>query len=304
MLKVSLFCRPQQLPQGDVSLVAEAGRLADQAGLYAMHFGEHLLMGERPDRYPFGAFEHDPLTPWLDPLIALASVAAVTERLRLSTGVLLGPLRSGVLLAKQLASLDVLSHGRVEPGIGVGWQPEEYEASGIAWSDRYRLLDLTLRSCRQLWAEQPTTLPSESGELDRVVALPRPVQERIPVLLGLRPTPRNIARIVEYADGWCPVRLSPTDLAAGVADLRAAFAAAGRDPDSLIVRTQAPLILDEDGRVDVERTMQIAGPSVAAGATILAVGPTAGCRDMADVASMIKRLAEIAERFDDRGGIA
>jgi probable F420-dependent oxidoreductase len=291
VLKISLFCRPHQLPGGDVASFAAAAQLADKAGLYMIHFGEHLLTGDNTNRYPFGEWTHASDTPWLDPLVTLATAASVTTNIQLSTGVLLAPLRSGPMLAKQLATLDVLSGGRLQPGLGVGWQEEEFDASGISWDSRYSLLDENVRMCRALWGEQPATITTPDGAAVRLTALPTPVQERIPLLLGLAPTPRNIQRIVEYGDGWCPVRLTPDQLGDGVRKIRNAFTAAGRDPESLIVRTQAPLRLTEDGRVDVPATLSIAGAYEAAGATILAVGPTLGCKTMADVDALVKELA-------------
>jgi probable F420-dependent oxidoreductase len=291
VLKISLFCRPHQLPGGDVTAFAEAAQLADEAGLYMIHFGEHLLTGDNTDLYPFGEWTHGSDTPWLDPLVTLATAAGVTTNIQLSTGVLLAPLRSGPMLAKQLATLDVLSGGRLQPGLGVGWQREEFDASGISWESRYSRLDENVRMCRALWGQQPATITTPGGASERLTALPPPVQERIPLLLGLAPTPLNIARIVEYGDGWCPVRLTPDQLADGVRKIRSAFGDAGRDPGSLIVRTQAPLRLTGDGRIDVPATLSISDAYEAAGATILAVGPTLGCKTMADVKALVAELA-------------
>jgi probable F420-dependent oxidoreductase len=291
VLKISLFCRPHQLPGGDVASFATAAQLADEAGLYMIHFGEHLLTGGHTSKYPFGEWTHGPQTPWLDPLVALATAASVTSNIQLSTGILLAPLRSGPMLAKQLATLDVLSGGRLQPGLGVGWQREEFDASGIPWSSRYSLLDENVRMCRTLWGEQPATITIPSGPTERVTALPAPIQEHMPLLLGLAPTSRNIQRIVEYGDGWCPVRLTPDQLADGVRRIRSAFAVAGRDPDSLIVRAQAPLSLTEDGRINVPATLSVSAAYEAAGATILAVGPTVGCKLMDDVKVLVEELA-------------
>src|SRR5688572_29164166 len=106
-MKVGLFCRPHQLPGGSADLFPVAARLAEETGLHSIHLGEHLIMGAHPDRYPYGEFTHAHRTPWFEPLIMLGAAAAATTRIRLSTGVLLSPLRSPILLAKSIATLDV-----------------------------------------------------------------------------------------------------------------------------------------------------------------------------------------------------
>jgi hypothetical protein len=117
----------------------------------------------------------------------------------------------------------------------------------------------------------------------------------VPVLLGLKPTPKNAARIAEYGDGWCPVRYTPEEVAAGLEIIRPAMEAAGRDPDSLIVRVQAPLVPLADGRIDVRATVSCAPAYARAGATVLAVGPTLGCRDVDDLNTLIKEIADAAQ---------
>ncbi len=95
-----------------------------------------------------------PTAIWLEPLIFLTAVAATTTRIRLGTAMLLAALRRPAVLAKQLATMDVLSGGRVDLGVGVGWQREEYEAVGLSFEDRGRLLDHTLEVCQMLWTQQ------------------------------------------------------------------------------------------------------------------------------------------------------
>ncbi|MCW2495120.1 TIGR03619 family F420-dependent LLM class oxidoreductase [Jatrophihabitans sp.] len=294
-MKLSLFCRPYNLPQADEALFPVAARMADDAGFYSIHFGEHILIAEQTDRYPFGPWTHGLDAGWSDPLIALAAATAVTSRIKLSSGIILAPLHPAAVLAKQIATLDVLSRGRAELAFGVGWQPEEFEAVGVPFDRRYSRLDDTLRACRALWGSQPASFTSDSVRFSDVRAYPLPVQERVPVLLGLKPTPRNAARIAEYGDGWCPVRYSPEQVAAGLEVIRPAMEAAGRDPDSLIVRVQAPLVLLADGRINVHETLAVGPAYERAGATVLAVGPTLGCRDVDDMDTLIKEIADAAE---------
>lgn len=217
----------------------EAARIADDVGIDQLAFPDHLAIGPRTDRYPYGRFPFPPDEPWWEPLTALAAVAAVTRRLRLATGVLLVPLRPPLLLAKTLATLDVISGGRVDLGVGLGWQPEEFV--GVDFEGRARRLEDTLRACRVLWSEAPASFESPTVRFRDLWCLPHPVQPGgIPIWFGGAPSQRNIARIVELGAGWMPLGLEPDELAAQIARLRRAFAEAGRHPDELGVHAHPP----------------------------------------------------------------
>src|SRR5262245_50437409 len=105
-------------------------------------------MGNRPDRYPYGTFTYAPNEPWPEPLIVLASVGAVTTRVRLATSIVIAPARPAVLLAKTVATLDAITRGRVDLGLGTGWQREEIEACGGPWLGRTAALEDTIEVCR------------------------------------------------------------------------------------------------------------------------------------------------------------
>jgi probable F420-dependent oxidoreductase len=293
-MRLGLFCRPHQVPGSDLAACVEVARAADVAGLHGFLFGDHLLMTERTDRYPYGAFAHSLDTPWLEPLTTLAAIAAVTRRIRLSTGVLLAPLRPSVLLAKSIATLDVLSRGRVELGVGTGWQREEYEAVGLDWAERNRRLDDAIRVCRKLWGEQPVDLSCEGTTLDRVWALPRPVQGRIPLLFGVRLTEANVGRIAELGDGWMPVGANPDDVAAGADRIRHAFAAVGRAPDDAIIHVSVAGRLRADGRLDQDGVAAAAGAMVAAGASVVSVVLPAGLATVDDALAFVADLGACA----------
>lgn len=271
-MDLCLFARPDLAPGGDFGAFLEIAHLADDAGLHSLCFGEHVVMAEDTSRYPYGPWGHSPGTPWPDPLVSLAAVAAVTEHVRLSTAVLLAPLRAGLVLAKEVATLDVISSGRVELGLGTGWQSEEYTGVGLAWADRRRRFDDVVEICRAAWGPQPFSVVVEGQRLEGLRALPVPVQPRVPLLYGLKVSSANARRIARLGDGWTPVGVGPDEVREGVALLRAAYAEAGRDPSTLVVRVPLPPVLDEFGRADVKRTFEPAESYVAAGATRLAVG--------------------------------
>ncbi|GAA2372216.1 TIGR03619 family F420-dependent LLM class oxidoreductase [Dactylosporangium salmoneum] len=286
-MKISLACWPSRLPGEAVAGFVAAAAAADRAGLFSIHLGEHVLIGSRTDRYPYGRFEFGRDVPWPDPLICLAAAAVVTSRIRLSTGALLAPLRPPAVLAKEIATLDVLSQGRTQPVFGVGWQREEYEACRVPWSQRYTLLEGNLVFCRNAW-QQPVF--SVAG-LEDVTCVPRPSQPRVPVLLALAPTDRNVERIARLADGWCPMLTSPEELRAAVTRLREAFERHDRDPDDVIVRAPAPLYLTPAGRLDVKATYAAAEQLRAAGATVVAIGLPPGLRSPSEVTDTIDAIA-------------
>jgi probable F420-dependent oxidoreductase len=215
----------------DITNYVRVAELAERTGFAQIIVPDHVVMGSAIDRYPYGHTQFLADDPWPEPLTLLAAIAARTERIRIGTGVLLAPLRPAPFLAKQVATLDVLSQGRVDFGIGVGWQREEYEACGIEFQSRWATLDKIARSCRRLW----------EGSDGTNWCYPTPVQERVPIWLGARPTQRLVDRIMEYGDGWMPLTSAPPgEVVDGCCALRSAFAAAGRDPSTLLVRCGWP----------------------------------------------------------------
>jgi probable F420-dependent oxidoreductase len=234
---------------GDWSRVVELAREIEQAGYDGVIVPDHVAIGPRTDRYPTGPFPLPDDAPWLEPLTVLTAVAAVTTRLRLGTGVLIGPVRPPVVLAKAVATLDVLSGGRVDLGVGTGWQREELEAAGVPWSERGRRLTDGIAVCRALWeADGPISFTSTTVSFADIRSEPRPVQRRLPVLFSGTLHDRNVRRIVELGDGWIPIMgATVADIEGGVATLRRAFDVAGRDPGTLLVR--APV--EAEGVTDV-----------------------------------------------------
>src|SRR5262249_12530612 len=204
---------------------------------------EHLAIGPRTDRYPYGAFPLPPDEPWLEPLTALAAFAGATRRIRLATSVLIAPLRPALLLAKTLATIDVLSHGRLDLGVGIGWPRGEVRAAGVPFEARAARLDDQLRACRALWSGGAVSFRSPTVSFDDLVCLPSPLQAGgIPIWFGVAPTPRNAARIAELGAGWLPIGADLAAIARGIAVLREAFEKAGRAPAALGVRANAPAL--------------------------------------------------------------
>jgi probable F420-dependent oxidoreductase len=252
---------------GRLHEVVDCARRAEAAGVDTVILPDHVVMGERTDRYAWGPFPFPVDVPWLEPLTALAAIAAATQRVRLATGILIAPLRPAIVLAKTVATLDVLSRGRVELGVGVGWQREEFEAAGLDFARRGRMLGDVVAACRALWEQGPASFHSETLSFDRVWCEPRPVQPRLPVWFSGTLTRRNLERIVRLGDGWIPIMTATrAELAEGAARLREALAAAGRSPAELRVRGSLEVVR-RGGRPDLERTLEGARELARAGAT-------------------------------------
>src|SRR4051812_12477479 len=166
---------------GDWQRLLDIARVAEDAGVDRMVVTDHVVMGRNTDAYAWGRFPTAPDGPWLEPLTCLTAMAAVTTRVRLATGIVIAPLRPAAVLAKTVATLDVLSGGRVDLGVGVGWQKEEYAALGLDFTARGQLLDDTIGACRVLWSQLPASYRSPSVAFEDIFCSPRPAQLRLPV---------------------------------------------------------------------------------------------------------------------------
>lgn len=261
--------------------LVELARRAEDAGADGIVLADHVLCGPRLDRYPWGTFPFPPDAPWLEPLTMLTAIAVATERLKLTTGILIVPLRPATLLAKTVATLDVLSAGRLELGVGTGWQEEEFVAQGLDYASRGQALTDTVAACRALWRGGPTTFESASVSFADVWSEPRPVRDGgPPILFSGTLTGRNVRRIVELGDGWIPIMGEKADgIERGVAQLRDSLAAARRSPDDLIVRASLPVVRGDDGAPSLAATLDGAGALAELGVTDCNLTFTAFVRD-------------------------
>lgn len=275
----------------DLAAVVDAARVADELGVDQLVLPDHVAIGSRLDRYPFGPrFPYPPEEPWLEPMTTLAAIAAATERVRLGTGILITPLRPALLLAKTVATLDVLSRGRVDLGIGTGWQREEFTERGQGFVGRTARMDDAVRACRAVWErEPPVTFVSESVSFQDLWCEPRPVQTRVPIWYGAGPSDATVERIATLGDGWLPLGVAPDVVDATVGRLRSAFSAHGRDPDSLGVRVGLPVVHDGD-RVDFDSTVAPVADLETAGITTVSVALGRFLTDRADLQPFLRDL--------------
>ena len=253
--------------------LVEFARVAEDAGFDGIVIGDHVVIGPRLDRYPYPPVHFAVDDPWLEPMTVLAAAAAITSRIILATGVLVTPLRPAVLLAKTAATLDAISGGRFELGVGVGWQPEEFAAIGADFERRGELLTDGLRACRALWSEFPASYSGSSVAFDQVWCCPRPAQgSGIPLLFSGSLHERNMTRIVEQGVGWItPPGLPLLEISSGIRLLRERYTREGRDPDGLRVRTRLPISSAPDGQIDLSPTFKAIQEYAEAGVTDLTV---------------------------------
>jgi probable F420-dependent oxidoreductase len=277
----------------DLRAVVEAARVADAAGVHQLVVPDHVVMGTRTDRYPFGKFPYGPEEPWPEPLILLAAIASATERVRLATGILISPLRPAVLLAKTAATLDQVSHGRLDLGVGIGWQREEYMAEGIPFKDRRVRFADQLRACIALWTrEGPVSFESETVSFTDIWCEPRPMQAGgVPLTFGTAATPEFVDLMAELGAGWLPIyTTTPEELLDGLTRLRTAYRAAGRDPATLHTRETLRPVLGANGRLDGPATLAAAQPLAERGITMASVGLGRNLDDASGVAQFFEDL--------------
>ncbi|MET7650580.1 MULTISPECIES: LLM class F420-dependent oxidoreductase [unclassified Streptomyces] len=213
-------------------------RELEQRGFAGLYLPEHThIPVERTSPYPAGGDLPREYGRTLDPFVALGQAAAVTQTLGLGTGITLVAQHDPIDLAKQIATVDHLSGGRLTLGLGYGWNVEEAADHGVEWRTRRELVRDRMRLMQALWAEEPTAYEGEYGSVRASTAYPKPVQKpRGPVvgprtLVGGAAGPKLFSHICEYADGWLPI--GGRGLSEALPVLRSAWADAGREPDAL-----------------------------------------------------------------------
>ena len=254
----------------------DRARSADEAGVDRLFVSDHVVFGERMEEYArpeVGGQEggRQPTGPdghWLEPLTVLTALSSVTSRVRLATGILLAALRRPVVLAETAATIDALSGGRLDLGVGVGWQREEYEAAGLDFEDRGRLLDHTLAVCQTLWRHAPARFESDELAFERIYQFPHPVEPGgVPIWVSGTVNKRVLERIVRFGSGWIPWGPAEQDPVTWIPRVHEALASAGRDVTGFEVAGRLPVVLDNGGDLEVNATMDRLPPLVEAGVT-------------------------------------
>jgi probable F420-dependent oxidoreductase len=243
----------------------DTAQIADEAGVDRIVVSDHVVFGERLEEYgrpeiggqAGGTQPTGPDGHWLEPFTTLSVLAGMTKRIRLGTYILLAALRRPAVFAKQTATLDVLSGGRLDLGVGVGWQREEYEACGLSFEDRGRLLDHTLEVCQTLWREQRAEYDSPELHFEATHMMPKPLQPGgVPIWVSGTINPRVVRRVARFGAGWIPWGEANYDPVGSLAEMKERLAEVGRDPTGLKCVSFLMPVQTDDGSLDLDRTME------------------------------------------------
>jgi probable F420-dependent oxidoreductase len=222
---------------------AAVAQYAEQAGLESLWTVEHVVVpAGYESTYPYnrsGRMAGGEDSPIPDPLIWMSWVAAKTERIKVSTGMLILPQRSPLITAKELATLDVLSQGRVMLGVGIGWLREEFECIGVPFKGRGRRTEEYVEAMRVLWADDQPTYHGETVNFTDARMWPKPLQRRIPMHFGGH-TEVAARRAGRFADGFFPGRSRPDEVGPLLQIMRDEAEKAGRDPGAIELTLGAP----------------------------------------------------------------
>jgi probable F420-dependent oxidoreductase len=238
----------------DPSWMTDFVRNAESTGFESVSVVEHpVVPAGFAEDYPYSATGKWPLPvdcELPDPLELLAFLAARTERIVLSTGILIAPVHHPVVLAKRLATIDVLSGGRMRLGVGVGWMREEIEAVGIDFGTRGRRLDEIIEAMRALWTRDEATFHGEFFHFERAVSRPRPVQAGgVSIHIG-GSSPAAARRAGRVGDGFQPIGIAPDLLTERLDLMRSTAEAAGRDPDAIELTLGGVLDGFDEGKLE------------------------------------------------------
>lgn len=288
--------KTQELFGGDIRGVLQVAKLCERMGVDELHVSDHVAIsaaghGGRPG-FPYPVDYQG----WFEPVGMLHAIAAVTERITLSSHVLVAPLRPTLLLAKQIATLDALSGGRVDIGFGAGWQREEFEASNMPFDGRFGALCEQVEACRALWRGAPASYAGKSVRFEDFYSLPLPFQrDRIPISFGVPATARNFERIARLGVGYTPAHQPADELKANVKTARQAYADAGRDPRSLKVTSELTMNppRNADGAVDWDRAFAEAEGLIEADIDVLITHIVPHCTTSEDIEPFIARLLNL-----------
>ncbi len=217
--------------------IDELARALEARGFESLFVPEHThIPAGRRTPFPGGGELPREYAHTLDPFLALTAAAAATRRLRVGTGICLVIQRDPIVTAKEVATLDLLSGGRFELGVGAGWNVEEVENHGTAFATRFRLMRERVLAMKEIWTREAAAFHGEFVRFDPIWSYPKPVQKPHPPVLVAGESRHTLARVVEFGDGWIPRgRAGEGPVLAGLAELRARAAAAGRDPKAISV---------------------------------------------------------------------
>jgi probable F420-dependent oxidoreductase len=210
--------------------VVEVARALEERGYESLFLPEHThIPVSRRSPWPGGAELPRQYSHTLDPFVGLAAAAAATKNLRLGTGICLLTERDPIVTAKEVATLDLISNGRFEFGIGAGWNAEEMENHGTRFDTRFRVMVDRAKAMQAIWTQDKASYQGEFTAFEPIWQWPKPVQKPHPPILLGGETKHTMRRVMEFCDGWFPRGRSFGDPAAEMKRLRSFAEEAGRD---------------------------------------------------------------------------
>lgn len=301
------------VPEDDPIALVGLAREAEAAGVDAVMLSEHVVLGgdaatdglmSNPREYALPG-NQDPATPWPSSIVLLSAIAAATTRLRLVAGAILAPLRHPLLLARELGTLDLLSRGRLVVLPSVGWHQPEYEALGVDFRRRGRLLDEQLAIWSEIWRGSPTSFAGDYYRFDDVWLEPRAFRPAGPRLWfgGGSVHPALVRRLAAYGSGYNPLGTIPDDQLARLAD---GLRVAGRDPSEIeMVGGLRGAFPDDESTADLAEAVEDAVPrQLARGFSSFCFKPNQFIDDAADWGELCREaVARVGEAVDRSGGI-
>jgi probable F420-dependent oxidoreductase len=253
----------------DRAVIDAVASAAEQCGLATLWAGEHVVMiDQSKSRYPYsddGVIAVPAQADWLDPMIALGFAAAASSQIRIATGMLLLPEHNPVVVAKQAASLDKLSGGRLMLGVGIGWSREEFEALGVPFEHRAARTAEYVAAMRTMWRDDVASFRGNFVSFESIRVNPKPVRDRrIPIVLGGN-SDAALRRVAAWGDGWYGFNLDDVEaVRERVGTLEQLCADSGRDPAELrlAVALRTPRVADisELAKLGVDELVVVAAP--------------------------------------------
>ncbi|MEM7343545.1 MAG: TIGR03619 family F420-dependent LLM class oxidoreductase [Chloroflexota bacterium] len=282
----------------DLRSLVDWAVIAEESGVDAVMLSEHISLGpgagakgrEPNERAYMAPGNQDPATPWPDSLMLFSAIAARTTKIRLFAGAIIVPLRHPVHLAKQLATLDCLSEGRLIVQPTVSWHTDEYGHLGVDFTQRGKMLDEHLTAWQLLWSESPATFEGQFYQFEDCYVDPKPSRPGGPVLwFGGQSMHKALTRrLVDYGQGFHPFGAPSAE---DIETLTEAMAAAGRDIDELEmiggIRARFP---DNDSPADLDEALESIPPQIEKGFTTFCVKPNQFIDDAAEMRDFCERL--------------
>jgi alkanesulfonate monooxygenase len=239
-IAVQNFTAYPQMP--DAKALVDYGVRMEELGFDSLWAWDHILLGVEPN------------FPIIESLTLLTAIAARTSKIKLGTGILVLPMRNPVILAKQLASMDLLSGGRLLMGMASGWYRREFNAIGVPFEQRGKIMDENLDILKRFWTEHMVAAKFRNYDIPAGVMYPKPVQKpRPPILIGGY-VDRVLKRAAVSGDGWLTYFYRPESFAKSWGKIRDFAKEAGKDPDQLLNASQLPIYIGKS-RQAVESQM-------------------------------------------------